>query len=39
VIHDPPIEKLIEKPDRSLALLDEYEMEEGSSLCANHCSG
>ncbi|CAD6271176.1 unnamed protein product [Miscanthus lutarioriparius] len=32
--------ELIEKPDRSLALLDEYESEElGSSLCANHRSG
>ena len=31
--------ELIEKPDRSLALLDEYEMEEfGSSLCTNHSS-
>ena len=32
--------ELIEKPDRSLALLDEYESEElGASLCANHRSG
>ncbi|XP_021303411.1 uncharacterized protein LOC8063614 [Sorghum bicolor] len=32
--------ELIEKPDRSLALLDEYESEElGTSLCANHRSG
>uniref|UniRef100_A0ACD5TZK9 Uncharacterized protein n=1 Tax=Avena sativa TaxID=4498 RepID=A0ACD5TZK9_AVESA len=32
--------ELIEKPDRSLALLDDYESEElGTSLCANHKSG
>jgi len=32
--------ELIEKPDRSLALLDDYESEElGTSLCANHRSG
>jgi GTP-binding protein Era len=32
--------ELIEKPDRNLALLDEYESEElGASLCANHRSG
>ena len=32
--------ELIEKPDRSLALLDEYESEElGTSHCANHRSG
>ncbi|KAM0891806.1 hypothetical protein ACQ4PT_026181 [Festuca glaucescens] len=32
--------ELIEKPDRSLALLDDYESEElGASLCANHRSG
>lgn len=32
--------ELIEKPDRSLALLDEYESEElGAALCANHRSG
>lgn len=32
--------ELIEKPDRSLALLDEYESEElGTSVCANHRSG
>lgn len=32
--------ELIEKPDRSLALLDEYESEElGTSQCANHRSG
>ena len=32
--------ELIEKPDWSLALLDEYESEElSTSLCANHRSG
>lgn len=32
--------ELIEKPDRSLALLDEYESEElGTSQCPNHRSG
>jgi hypothetical protein len=32
--------ELIEKPDRSLALLDEYESEElGTSHCPNHRSG
>jgi GTPase len=32
--------ELIEKLDRSLALMDEYESEElGTSLCANHRSG
>lgn len=32
--------ELIEKPDRSLTLLDEYESEElGTSHCANHRSG
>ena len=32
--------ELIEKPDWSLALLDEYESEElGTSQCVNHRSG
>jgi GTP-binding protein Era len=32
--------ELIEKPDWSLALLDEYESEElSTSQCANHRSG
>ncbi|KAG8086450.1 hypothetical protein GUJ93_ZPchr0010g10130 [Zizania palustris] len=40
VVTTRPRLELIEKPDRSLALLDEYESEElGTSQCANHRSG
>uniref|UniRef100_A0A0D9WJV2 Era-type G domain-containing protein n=1 Tax=Leersia perrieri TaxID=77586 RepID=A0A0D9WJV2_9ORYZ len=40
VVTAKPRLELIEKPDRSLCLLDEYESEElGTSHCANHRSG
>ncbi|EEE64721.1 gTPase ERA-like, chloroplastic [Oryza sativa Japonica Group] len=40
VVTTRPRLELIEKPDRSLCLLDEYESEElGTSHCANHRSG